>query len=322
MEKTFEAFTEQIKEETEKLLEEGFTAGITEVMKNNGTVQTGLAITEKTGKLTTVLYLEQYFSLYMQGEPVKGLAKEIYETFQTQKALNEVEHRVPSIQDFSLSRENIVCRLVHFKMNEASLLQLPHIRITDLAATFYVYMGDYTDGRLFSVVTNQLMEHWGISLHEMLFPAMENTQRLSPVQFNSMEEIFKETGITQQLSEELGGLLSESGLYVLTNAQRQNGAVSILYPGVLKRVSEKLEDDLIIIPSSIHEVLLTPYQGGWMLDSMEKIITEVNREEVTLSERLSTHAYTYRRQGNQIHAVLNGKEALPGFPLSRLYPDK
>ncbi len=322
MEKIFEAFAEKIREEEEKLLGEGFTTEIIKVPKNNGAVQTGLGITEKTSLVTTVIYLEEYFPLYIHGEPISGLAREIYETCQIQKAQREVKRKVDSMQDFSLARENIVCRLVNYKMNEKRLLQLPHILITDLAVIFYVYMGDYTDGRLFSVITNQLMGHWGTPPDGLLPLAMENTQRLSPVQFNSMGELLEEAGTGWQLPEEPDSFLPGYGLYVLTNTQRQNGAVSILYPGMLKQIAEKLEDDLVIIPSSLHEVILAPYQGGWMLNKIEEIIMEVNREEVALSERLSTHAYTYRQHSNQIHAVLNGKEVFPGFPLGQLCPDK
>ena len=52
-----------------------------------------------------------------------------------------------------------------------------------------------------------------------------------------------------------------SPFYVLTNIQGINGAVCLLYPQVLKNFAEEAGRDIIILPSSIHEVLLLPDNG-------------------------------------------------------------
>ena len=49
-----------------------------------------------------------------------------------------------------------------------------------------------------------------------------------------------------------------SNLYVLTNKSRINGAAGIMYEGVLKKLADKLESDMYILPSSIHEVIILP----------------------------------------------------------------
>lgn len=45
-------------------------------------------------------------------------------------------------------------------------------------------------------------------------------------------------------------------LYVLTNDAAHNGAACVLYPDKLKDLADEFGSDLLILPSSIHEVLI------------------------------------------------------------------
>ena len=49
-----------------------------------------------------------------------------------------------------------------------------------------------------------------------------------------------------------------------------------------------------ILPSSVHEVLLTPDKGVPPQD-LRRIVQEVNREQVDEAEQLSDEVYYYRR---------------------------
>ena len=50
----------------------------------------------------------------------------------------------------------------------------------------------------------------------------------------------------------------ELQMYVLTNKYKLWGAAAFLYPGVLKATAKRFGKDLIILPSSVHEVILIP----------------------------------------------------------------
>ena len=47
------------------------------------------------------------------------------------------------------------------------------------------------------------------------------------------------------------------------------GASAILYPGRLKEISDKWQNDIIMIPSSVHEWILFPKSG---FDSVETLL--------------------------------------------------
>ena len=92
--------------------------------------------------------------------------------------------------------------------------------------------------------------------------------------------------------------LQDYSMYILTNKLKIHGATCITYPRLLKRISDYLEDDLVIIPSSIHEVLILPAsitQKDYSYEELEAMITETNDTVLTDDEVLSTHAYIYEK---------------------------
>ena len=94
---------------------------------------------------------------------------------------------------------------------------------------------------------------------------------------------------------------NEPDMYVLTNKQGINGASTLYYPGCLKKLVRKLKTDkVIILPSSIHEVILIRWEADMEAESINRMITEVNLNNVPEDEILSEHAYLYDKQTDKI----------------------
>ena len=89
--------------------------------------------------------------------------------------------------------------------------------------------------------------------------------------------------------------LPSVALYVLTNSRGINGAACILYPRVLKEFAESLGEDLIILPSSIHEVLLTPSSVSLPPEELNEMVQAINQSDVPAEDRLSDHIYYFSR---------------------------
>ena len=88
--------------------------------------------------------------------------------------------------------------------------------------------------------------------------------------------------------------------YVLTNTYRTNGATVLLYDDIVKELSDLFEKDLIILPSSIHEVLIlaTDENDRQNLDHYTAMVKEVNASQLQDEEILSDHAYYYCRHSH------------------------
>ena len=55
-------------------------------------------------------------------------------------------------------------------------------------------------------------------------------------------------------------------MYIMTNKKCAYGATEILRSGELKRRAEEFKSDLVVLPSSVHEVLVLPYEEWMDLD--------------------------------------------------------
>ena len=93
--------------------------------------------------------------------------------------------------------------------------------------------------------------------------------------------------------------------YVLTNSCGINGAVCMLYPQVLKNFAEGMEHDILILPSSIHEVLLLPDENDVPYEHLSNLVTSINQSEVPSHERLSNQVYRFSRSENRLQAISN-----------------
>ena len=117
-----------------------------------------------------------------------------------------------------------------------------------------------------SKITRELMEYWNVDVQTLHDLAKKNTPQMLGIYLKEVTEIIREMMEQEgmETNESLYEALNDqerTPMYVLSNIPRNSGAVNIFVEGVLKSLSEKLEDDLYIIPSSIHEVLLIPVNG-------------------------------------------------------------
>lgn len=91
-------------------------------------------------------------------------------------------------------------------------------------------------------------------------------------------------------------------MFVLSNKRKINGASIILYNEPLDELSDKLSDDLLIMPSSIHEVLAIPASSMDAID-LKQMVREVNDTEVSEQEILGYSVYRYNRETGTIEVA-------------------
>ena len=85
-------------------------------------------------------------------------------------------------------------------------------------------------------------------------------------------------------------------MYILTNDSGINGAASLLYDGVIDEFAERFAADVIVIPSSVHEVLLVPLKEEYDVSESNMLVKEVNNTIVDEEETLADNVYIYRRK--------------------------
>ena len=74
----------------------------------------------------------------------------------------------------------------------------------------------------------------------------------------------------------------------------------MLYPNLLKTVSEMLNGSFFVLPSSVHEVIVLPDDMGYSPDMLRDLVETVNTNEVSPAEVLSNSVYRFEAGGSAL----------------------
>ena len=109
--------------------------------------------------------------------------------------------------------------------------------------------------------------------------------------------------IMENVQEALG--LQERGkMYVGSNRRLLYGAAVLAYPNIIQNLSKELGDsDLVVIGSSVHEIIILPVTEELCLQDIKKLVVEVNRNVVNWTEVLSDSVYYYDSEKQELRVV-------------------
>lgn len=194
--------------------------------------------------------------------------------------------------------ENVKYKLVNGK-TEHGFVDFPTKDLLDLKAEYRIEneKGDYTESIL---VTNQFMEYYDLSLEELDNRAKENT-------LNGEFLLKTLEGTLMELNSDVD-IEGKTGAFVLTNKKKFNGSTVLLYNGFLKYVSNRLNSNLLILPSSIHEVIVLKLETGEDINFFRNLVAEINAIEVAPEEVLSNNVYIYNRNLDKLIIAWKEKE--------------
>ncbi len=298
-----EMFTSQLKERLEELTE--CKVIIQTNTKNNGVKMESLVIMREGRNVAPTIYTDIWWDVYNAGETFENIVTKVLE-WERKTAINK-EIDFGFFLDFNKVRENLRYKIINTEKNLDLLNSIPHKDFLDLSKVYYVeiYTPEIGNGTI--LVSNEHMKTWGANLEELDKYAAEMAETCNPYCMFPIEKIVK------NLVAELAGTeediphfrMPPMEMYVLTNQQRFLGASVLLYKNVLKNFAKEKEDDLYILPSSTHELILIPARVVWYtgIEHLKRMVKEVNSTQVEPEEVLSDNVYMYNRQTDKIEIV-------------------
>ena len=202
--------------------------------------------------------------------------------------------------DYGSARWNIVYKLINKDRNRELLEEVPHIPFMDLAIIFQYIACHEEDKVELLPVYNEHIKLWDVTVEDLYRDADKNTHLLIPYMARDIREhvyvVLEETGMKKSPPEEFWETDTDTEqAYTLTTENRINGAACMLYPDLIRRFSDCLGENLFILPLSINELIILPYENS---DEGEarSLIQEVNDTENTPDEILSYSLYYYDRE--------------------------
>lgn len=290
----YQEFLTCVRSELANRLTPGATLKIQTIIKNNATHYDGLIILQPGMNIAPTIYLTPYYHRYLNGVSLEDIYDDILTTYWNH--LPEADFDTEMFTDFSRASKRIVMRLVNAEYNRSLLSDIPHVMFHDLAIIFYCMIYADVENQGSILIHNSHLDMWHVTSEEIYQLALKNTPTLLPHLFTPMSELLKAHPTAGQLP------CNEIPMYILTNTYKTNGASVILYDSLLQHISNRFEKNLIILPSSIHELILIPTDesDSHDLTHYSQIVREVNETQLADDEILSDHAYYYERHRHKI----------------------
>ncbi|WP_022769386.1 DUF5688 family protein [Butyrivibrio sp. NC2007] len=291
--KTIEVFgadlSSEIKQRLEQKLGEEVSVEVVEKIKTN--VKTHAVTARVDGEsVAPSVDIDDLFIKYKHGyASLEEIAEQLSESL--------IHFRKPEFEMPVLTAEeakkHVILNVVNADRNQELLSNVPHYKITDDLAVICRWM---VSEEASFVVTKQICQELEMTGDEVLQAGQDNINKMP----------FK----VEAIGNVLAGMLGENpvsdvdpGIYVLTNESTINGSNVLLSRDTLNRVHSELGDgsDIIIIPSSRHEVLALKITDQMDPDSLREIIKSVNEATVSDADYLSDSLYRY--DGNKLTIV-------------------
>ena len=92
-------------------------------------------------------------------------------------------------------------------------------------------------------------------------------------------------------------------MFIITNRMNNNGAIYMFDDETMQRVAGKLGDNLIILPSSVHETIVYSEECGPDIRRAKDMVQAVNQTELREEDFLSGEIYRYDKDSHTLSKV-------------------
>ncbi|MDE5931107.1 MAG: hypothetical protein K2H40_01300, partial [Lachnospiraceae bacterium] len=259
-----EQFGNKVCSALKELMGTGYEIVFREVTKNNGVRLHGIIITGKESNVSPAIYIDELYEEHEAGRAFGDIVYDILCVYK--KNAKEINMDMEFFTQFPRAKSRILYKLIHRESNQELLSEVPYVEWQDLAIVFYYAFEDERFGKATILIKNSHMAMWGIEVPALYETAKTNMLRMRPEEMLPIGQLIQEfmerklchNGRESNVELPEGvGMAMERGvmMYVLSNRDRVFGASALLYSSSMKALAGKLNKNLLILPSSVHEVI-------------------------------------------------------------------
>lgn len=295
----FENFKEQFTEDVEKALyERGIDATVTTntVEKMNESYE-ALTITPEGSHVGVNLNMDRFFEAYENGVPYDEVVNKATDVAE-QGIKESPAVDIASLTNYDIMKEKLAMEVVSIEANADLLNKIPHQQIEDMAVIYRCVLTSGEEGMSSVVVTNAMLNTFGVTAEQLHADAMENAPEIKPAVIKGMTEVMQEMMGNDFASIGFDINPADEVMYVATVPDKVHGAGVIAYQDFMDQAAERLGGDFFVLPSSIHEVLLVRDDGQSDFHDLEAMVQEVNATQVAPEEKLTDNVYHYDSQNH------------------------
>ncbi|MBQ4482499.1 MAG: hypothetical protein II966_04610 [Lachnospiraceae bacterium] len=197
-------------------------------------------------------------------------------------------------ENFKRIKDNIVFELISFKNNASALGSSIYEPVFDLAKVYIILTFDKGKLPAVTMIDEKMLSSWGITREELKRLADINSERLMPRRIELLKGLFRRN--------------ADLDIYICSNPMQYLGAGVMVYRSrPIQDFARKKKMNVLIIPSSIHELLLVEAKDYIGIDRLKDVMQEFNEKTNKHSEVLSSNIYRYMLKNKDIEMMASYK---------------
>ena len=288
----YEKFKEQFVEDLKERLEAGgekFSVDLNAVQKMNQNYE-AVTVKPEDAIIGVNLNMTEIYERYDRGMSYDTLVREVAE--KADRALHDrPDFNLEALQDYDQMKEKLSMEVVSAERNADLLEKVPHKDMEDMAVVYRFVLDSDSEGRGSILVTNQLMDNYGITAEQLHEDALKYAPVMRPAVIQTMAETLLE--MMGPEAKDMIPVLPDDPLFVATVPDKIQGAGVLAYQDFMEQAAERVGGDFFILPSSIHEILLVRDDGTFDINHLEDMVKQVNETEVAPEDLLTDSVYHY-----------------------------
>lgn len=294
----YNAFKDEIINRIREILGGDLTIEFKTICKVNDEPYEGMVI--KTEPEITFPVEAWFMDYYNQYQTIEQIVKRIRSRLQ--KELSEALNNIRYLSDPNIAKGNIFMKILNYDKNEQWLHFHPYRKYLDLVIVYYIGVIDENGDMHTLNITYDMMQKFELDEEELYSLAAKNCKEKLRPRIWSLAQMFPE--IVHKMSTDMdevteAGIEALKNMYVLSNSHVILGAVAMLYEGVLEDFAAKIGGNILILPSSIHEVILIT-DSGMDIKFLQELVRRINRQILEANEVLGENIYVYDKTTREI----------------------
>lgn len=269
-----------------ELISRGFEVTEHQV-ERNGICENGLILKTHVNEIVApVVYIDEIINIAnRENHTIEKVVDEIVYIYDN--------HKEPSIDVKELFSKEFILKNVAIGLQKAGnedILKRNCDEFEGLESYLMIQFSNELGGSFSIKLTDSILQISGLNEKEIWEKAEENLENQSVIE--DMIEILRKN--YKDLPDEMLYCVQPNPMIIVSNKNKYKGASSILNKKLVRKIAKKFNSNkLIMLPSSIHEVIVIPAESGVETDIefLNNMVKEVNMNEVDPKERLIDRAY-------------------------------
>ena len=262
------------------------------------------AFENSSGKQLCGIDVKDLYERCMEGSSMESISYSVQDEIEKLKTVGMLEGEMTP-DSYQKIRKYLFVKPLNKKAHSLELEDAVHEDVGDIACVLYMMLSN-TNGYFTDIkIKNQHLKQWKMTKEAVMEEALKNTCQMTPPFIytngkNKSGGSFMDNGAF---------CLSKSdkvmGVQLCTNA-KENGAVSVFFPGVLQRLAQLMESDLYILFTSRNESSIYSVNESNLEDIKDELhIMETDYDNgIWYEDSLSEELYYYSRIEDKISVYM------------------